>query len=125
MTSRWLGATGAALLLLLAAQGSAQGATYKCGSRNGVTYTDVPCTGGRNLSQGQARSSPRHATPPQDRAKLARRAELEPEVRQQCAALDSRLRELDVLVKAKGDMVTPDDERPLVQGKLRYRELRC
>ena len=124
MKNRWLGAAAAALLLV-AAQGRAQDAQYKCASRDGVLYTDKPCTGGRDLVPGQARSSPRYTPPPQDRAKLARRAQLEPEVRQECEALESRMRELDTLLKAKGDLAAPDDERPLVQGKLRFRELRC
>ncbi len=121
-------AVAAGLCAMALAQGSApsdgQPPVYKCGSRHAPTYTHVPCNGGRALGR-QARQSDRYATPSQDRAKLVRRAGLAPEVRKQCEALDEDLRALEILVRARGDAVTPDEERPLVQGRLRYRQLRC
>jgi hypothetical protein len=117
----------AASLLLLLSAGGAEAAqpVYKCGGRNGVTYTHVPCSGAREVDPSKKRTASRNATPPQDRAKIARRAQLSKEDRQECTGLDRTLKEQEAFVKAKGSALTDDDERPLVKAKLRYRELRC
>ena len=66
-----------------------------------------------------------HAVPPQDRAKLARRAELAPEARKECEALDVQLVEQQAALSKLPQPVTPADERELVQSKMHYRKLHC
>lgn len=121
MQSPWIRA--AALLALAATQAQAQEPpAYRCGARK---YSDIPCSGAREVGTPQARKTDRYAVPPQDRAKLARRAQMTPELRQQCEAMEVDIRELDDIFKAKGPAATADDERPLVQTRLKYRELKC
>lgn len=97
---------------------------YKCAGRDGVTYTHVPCSS-RTVKPLPPRNSSRSAVPPQNRAKAMNRARLSPQDRAECRGLDTTLRELQAIVKAKGEAVTPDDERPLVKARLRYNALRC
>jgi len=98
------------------------GPPYKCGAH---TYSDLPCTGGREVGAAKPRRLDHNATPPQDRAKLARRAELKPEVRQQCEALDVQLMEQQAALDKLPQPVTPTDERELTQSKLKFRKLHC
>ncbi|HSV78320.1 MAG TPA: hypothetical protein VLK85_03820 [Ramlibacter sp.] len=127
MRLRWTAALWACGMVLgaAAAAAAADGAAYKCGGRAGVTYTDRPCTGGRLVGASEAKPVTRHPAPPQDRARRANRAQLAPEARRECEALEPRLRELASVVRKRGSSVTADEERPLVQGRLRWRELRC
>lgn len=129
---RW-GWTAAVLLAVAATELHAQAAapqpTYKCvarghAGRTSVTYTHVPCTGGTELGAAR-RVTDKSVPPPQDRATLARRASLSPEDRQACRALDARMAEQKMELKARGDAVTLQDEMPLVHNQRRYRELRC
>jgi hypothetical protein len=116
----------AAALLALAAGAQAQTAAYKCVSRGGnVTYSQVPCPGARPVTDGVQRASSKNKEPPQDRARIARRALLSPQDRQECYALDGTMREQEAQLKARGDTVTIQDEMPLVQNRKRFRELRC
>ncbi|MGV3494959.1 MAG: hypothetical protein ACO1OY_13900 [Ramlibacter sp.] len=127
------GGWAAALLLLLAAplaHAQVEQPTYKCLSRTSagrtsVTYTHVPCTGGRELGAAKQRVAQRYAVPPQDRATLARRAPLSAEDKQECRALDGRLRDQKRQLEVLGDNATLQDEMPLVHSQRRYRELRC
>ncbi|NML44991.1 hypothetical protein HHL11_14630 [Ramlibacter sp. G-1-2-2] len=98
------------------------GPSYKCGAH---TYSDRPCTGGREVGAAKPHRLDHHATPPQDRAKLARRAELKPEVRERCEALDTQLVEQQAALDKLPQPVQPSDERELVQSKLKYHQLRC
>lgn len=120
---------GGALWLLAGApagaQGNPSGPTYKCGTRNGVVYTQVPCAGGEVIGAGATRRSDRYARPPQDRALAARRAQLPPEQRQECSELDARMKQQAAALKAKGPEATIQDETPLIKSKLRFRELKC
>jgi hypothetical protein len=77
------------------------------------------------MNQPKPRVNVRYERPSQDRATAARRATLTAEARQECRALDARLREQEAGVKARGDAVTLEDEMPLVRSKKRYRELKC
>ena len=52
-------------------------------------------------------------------------AELSPEERQECSALDARLANEQAMLKAKGDAATLQDEMPLVRSQKRYRQLHC
>lgn len=120
----------AAWLLLAAAPAGAQEApaltpTYKCHANGRVIYTQIPCAGGRELGPGGAKTPERYKTPPQDRAKAARRAQLTPEARQECTALEGRMKEQEAELKAKGTEPTIQEETPLVKTKLRFRELKC
>lgn len=113
----------AAAALLLAATGApAQTAAYKCG--NG-SYSDRPCSGGKVVGAGTARTTDRNKAVPQDRATIARRATLTEEERAECGTLDAKKLELENALKAKGDAVTLQDEMPLVFTRKRMRELRC
>ena len=98
-------------------------AMYKCYSKGGVVYSQLPC--GKPLNQPRPRVNVRYETPSQDRAKAARRAPLTAEARQECSALDTRLREQEAEFKAKGDAAAIQDEMPLVRSKKRFRELKC
>lgn len=120
----------AAWLLLAAAPAGAQEApaltpTYKCHANGRVVYTQIPCAGGRELGPGGAKTSEKYRTPPQDRAKAARRAQLTPEARQECTALEGRMKQQEAELKAKGAEPTIQEETPLVKTKLRFRELKC
>ncbi len=120
----------AAGLLLAAAPAGAQEApaltpTYKCQANGKVVYTQIPCPGGRQLGASGAKVPERYKTPPQDRAKAARRAQLTPEARQECTALEGRMKEQESALKAKGTEPTIEEETPLVKTRLRFRELKC
>ena len=123
---RWGSVLVATAGLLAAGAPHAQDATtYKCVRRGGVTYSQLPCTGGRPIGQAKPRVNVRYETPPQDRAKAARRAGLSEEARHECSALDATLQAEEHELKAKGDGATLQDEMPLVKSKKRYRELKC
>jgi hypothetical protein len=98
---------------------------YKCWSRSGVTYTQVPCPGGRQVGSTLRAGTDKSRPVPQDRARIAKRAVLTEEERHECRALDVRLVEQESELRAKGDTATLEDEMPLVHSKKRYRELRC
>src|SRR5689334_915973 len=84
-----------AALLVLGALGASQvGAqdppqAYRCGPH---TYSQVACTGGRPVGARPHRETDKSKKPPQDRAVAAKRAVLAPEARQECRALDVKLR---------------------------------
>ena len=124
--TRWTITMAAAWLLLAAAPSQAQDTpTYKCASKGRVVYTQIPCPGGRMLGAAGPRRSDKHQAPPQDRATIARRARLSAEEKQECKALDARLKQQEGELKAIGASATLQDEMPLVKSKQRYRELRC
>lgn len=108
------------------AQEAASGApAYKCVRRGEIVYSQAPCTGGKPIGGPKPRVNVRYETPPQDRAKAARRGVLTAEARQECTALDARLHAQEQELKGKGNAATIQDEMPLVQSKKRYRELKC
>jgi hypothetical protein len=114
----------AGVLALAAAQAGAQPA-YKCSTRNGVTYSQVPCGSARDVTAPRvSRTFDRNAVPPQDRAKRVQRASLPPEKQQECKALDTRLVEEQAALSALPEP-TPADEKGLLNAKMRYRKLRC
>jgi hypothetical protein len=116
---------GAATLLAFGWAAQAQDVAYRCATRAGVTYTDRLCAGARPVGSG-ARSRTDKAKPvPQDRARIARRARLTPEQRQECSALDLQLAEQQRAFKAIGTAATLQDEMPMVHTRKRLRELRC
>ena len=123
---RWgIGLALAALLLAAAPARAQEQPTYRCGTRDGVVYTDKLCPGGRELGPAGARKTDKHKPPPQDRAKAARRAQLPPEAREECGKLEVTLKDQEAEFKAKGAGATIEDETPLVKSKLRFRELKC
>lgn len=124
--ARGLAGLACAVLLLAALPAAAlEAATYKCVSRGRVAYTQIPCPGGRQVGPGAHRETDRYRVTSQDRARIARRATLTPQARQQCKVLDVRLREQQAALKARGDAVTLQDEMPLVHSKKEFRELGC
>lgn len=125
MRGAWIPAVAAAGLLLAGLQVAAEEVMYRCGGRNGVTYSQAPCSGGKVLGAQAPRRTSRAKVPPQDRATRARRAQLSAQGRQECRALDAALREQSAAFKAKGAAATLADETPLIKSKLRFRELRC
>lgn len=120
-------AAAVAMLLVAVQQVPAQPSQtpYRCVSRGHVTYSGVPCPGGREVGVKPVRNTDKWKAPPQDRATVARRASLSPEERQECRALDAKRSEQEAQLKAKGEGVTLADEMPLVATKRRARELRC
>lgn len=125
MAMRWETALAATLLLVATQAGAQETPTYKCAYKGGVVYTQVPCSGGKELGTPRKRVNVRYETPPQDRATIARRSKLSAEARQECVALDERMPEQERELKAKGDAMTLQDEMPLVFNRKRYRELGC
>jgi hypothetical protein len=124
--THWTILVVAGWLLLAAAPAQAQVTpTYKCGAKGRVVYSQIPCAGGRELGAAGPRRTDKHTPPPQDRATIARRARLSPEEKQECKALDTRLKQQEGELKAMGASATLQDEMPLVKSKQRYRELRC
>jgi hypothetical protein len=115
----------AACLLAAAGTGQAQQRAYKCVTKGGVTYSQVPCAGAREVGAKKVRVTDKWKAPPQDRATRVRRARLTPGEREECSALDQRLGEQQQALKAKGEGATLEDEMPLVFSKKRYRELKC
>jgi hypothetical protein len=111
-------------LLAGAVQADAQVA-YRCGAPGRVTYTDRPCSGARQVGAATPHHADKAKAPPQDRAKIARRAPLPAEVKQECTALDARLRQQQAMLKTRGEAATLQDEMPLVLSRKRYRELKC
>ena len=126
---RWGTVLGALAALHAACGVQAQEAsgtpTYKCVVRGEVVYTQMPCAGGKVVGGGKRRVNVRYETPPQDRAKAARRGMLSEEARHECTALDTRLHAQEEELKARGDAASLQDEMPLVQSRKRYRELKC
>jgi hypothetical protein len=120
-------ALAAALLLLAGAQAHAQATQtpYRCLSGGRVTYSGTPCPGGREVGAAPARVTDKWRAPPQDRATIARRAQLSDEGRQECRELDAQRAEQEALLKARGASATLQEEMPLVHMKRRARELRC
>ena len=119
---RWIKGALLVLAALGVSQAFAQAEAYRCGPH---TYSQVPCTGGRAIGITPHRVTDKSKVPPQDRAVAAKRAALSPEERQECRALDVRLREEQRMLRAKGAAATLEDEMPLVGVKKRFRELRC
>ena len=119
---RWIGGALLVLGALAASQGTAQAEAWRCGTR---TYSQVPCTGGRQVGVKPQRETDKAKAPPQDRAVAAKRASLTPEDRKECRALDVQLRDQQRSLRAKGEAATLDDEMPLVRTKKRFRELHC
>lgn len=115
----------AAALCACVAPAAAQDTAWRCTSRGGITYSQVPCPGARPVGPSARHSSEKWRTPPQDRALVAWRARLAPEQRQECGALDERLREQRQALRARGEGATLQDEMPLVETTKRFRELRC
>ncbi len=126
MNKRWIHGVAAAVLLVLGASQAQAQTVYRCPHKGGVTYSQTLCPGGQPMADKPSKkAAARYAVPPQDRAKAARRAELTPEARQECSALDKSIPEQEAFVRTRGAALTPDEERPLVKGRLRFRELRC
>jgi hypothetical protein len=123
-TRKWT-SLAAILVGLGACAAQAQGTAYKCVSRGHVTYSQVPCPGGTQVGPRVATKTDKSRPVPQDRAKIARRAVLSPEDRQECKVLDARLLEQQAALKAIGSSVTLQDEMPMVHTQKRLRELRC
>jgi hypothetical protein len=125
LTKRWT----MAALLVLAAGGAlpagAESTAYRCVYGGTVTYTQVPCPGGRPVPGAPRHTVDKSKPPPQDRAVRAKRASLTPEDRQECRVLDQRLRQEERFVRGKGAAATLQDEMPLVQTKKSFRELKC
>jgi hypothetical protein len=121
---RW-GLVAMALGWLLAAAPVGAQTAFRCGSAGRVTYSEVPCSGGRALGTKAPHRTDRWTPPPQDRATIARRAPLPAQTRQECRALDTTLHEQQAALKARGEGVTLQEEMPFVRSQQRYRELKC
>jgi hypothetical protein len=114
----------AGVLALAATQAGAQPA-YKCSTRNGVTYSQVPCAGAREVGAPRSHASDRNAVPPQDRAHRVQRASLPPARQEECKALDTRLVEEQAMLAKLPQPPTPAEEKGLLNAKMRYRKLHC
>lgn len=117
-------ALGACVLALAAGQAGAQ-AAYKCTTRNGVTYSQVPCPGAREVGAAHAKTSDRNAVPSQDRARRVQRQSLTPEKREECNALDKTLADEKAALDKLPQPPTPAQEKNLLNAKIRYGQLHC
>jgi hypothetical protein len=111
-------------LALAAGQAGAQTA-YKCTTRNGVTYSQVPCPGAREVGTAHAKSSDRNAVPSQDRARRVQRQSLTPEKREECNALDKTLADEKAALDQLPQPPTPAQEKNFLNAKIRYGKLHC
>jgi hypothetical protein len=126
MAMRWGMGLAGLVAMHVSCNVQAQGTpAYKCVSNGRVVYSQVPCAGAKPLGSPKPRVNVRYETPSQDRAKIARRATLSADARQECGALDTRLHAQEAEFKSRGDAATLQDEMPLVRSKKRYRELKC
>ena len=122
---RWGAALAALVAVQVAAPVAAESPTYKCVSKGRVVYTQIQCGDAQPMNAPKPRVNVRYETPSQDRAKTARRATLSAEAREECGALDQRMKQQESEFKAMGEGATLQDEMPLVRSKKRYRELKC
>ncbi len=122
---RWGFMIVAAGWLLAAAVPADAQVAYRCSAPGRVTYSDRPCSGGRQVGASATHHADKWKPPPQDRAKIARRAPLPAEAKQECTALDARLQQQEAALKTRGEAATLQDEMPLVASHKRYRELKC
>jgi hypothetical protein len=114
----------AGVLALAAMEAGAQDA-YKCSTRDGVVYSQLPCPGGRAVGAPRKAASERNAVPPQDRAHRVQRASLPPEKREECNALDTTLADEKATLAKLPQPPTPAEEKGLLNAKMRYRKLHC
>src|SRR4051794_39792717 len=98
---RWGLMIVAAGWLLAAAVPAAAQVTYRCGAPGRVTYSDRACPGGRQVGASAPHHADKWKAPPQDRAKIARRASLPAEAKQECTALDARLQQQEAMLKTR------------------------
>jgi len=122
--NKGLWSLAACVLALAAGQAGAQ-AAYKCKTRDGVTYSQVPCPGAREVGASKVSTSDRNAVPSQDRAHRVQRQSLPPEKREECNALDVTLAEEKAALDKLPQPATPADEKKLLNAKMRYRKLHC
>ena len=109
----WALGACALALALVAGQAGAQ-AAYKCTTRSGVTYSQVPCPGAREVGTAHAKTTDRNAVPSQDRARRVQRQSLTPEKREECNALDKL-----------PQPPTAAQEKNFLNAKIRYGKLHC
>ena len=114
----------AGAIVLAATQAGAEPA-YKCSTRNGVVYSQVPCAGAKEVAASRSGKADRYAVPPQDRARRVQRQSLPPETQQECNALDTRLVEEQAALDKLPQPATAGDEKALLNAKMRYRKLHC
>jgi hypothetical protein len=114
----------ASVLALAASQAGAQ-AAYKCATRNGVTYSQVPCPGAREVGAPRIKTTDHNATPSQDRAHRVQRASLPPEKQKECKALDATLLEEQATLAKLPQPPTAAEEKGLLNAKMQYRKLHC
>jgi hypothetical protein len=119
-----LAAAAIAFAAAFPATAQQQPPVFKCVSKGAVIYSHVPCPGGTELGEKKAKADEKLVTPPQDRAKAARRAALKPEVREQCETMEARINEEEARLKTLST-VTPTDEKEVLNLKIKSRELRC
>lgn len=102
---------------------------YRCADGKGsFTYTHVPCANAKVIGAAAPKQAASRQPVPQDRARLAARAQLSPEDQEQCSALETQIAEQHALHKAKadkGEKVTEAEEGVLVRHRLKYREMKC
>jgi hypothetical protein len=114
----------AGVLVLAASQAGAQ-AAYRCATSKGVTYSQVPCPGAREVAAPRAGKTDRNAVPSQDRAHRVQRASLPPETQKQCKGLDTTLAEEQATLAKLPQPPTPAQEKGLLNAKMQYRKLHC
>ena len=117
-------ALAACALALAATQAGAQ-AAYKCKTRDGVTYSQVPCPGGREVGASRAKTSDHNTVPSQDRARRVQRQSLTPEKREECNALDRTLADEKAALDKLPHSPTDAEEKNLVNARIRYGQLHC
>lgn len=139
--------------ILLVAAGTCAQPVYRCEVAGKITYSHEPClnakivdttpTQGMDKSSGQSRKEndvranernkamadalkPLFNESPDEREQRHRRFKLAPDVRNECAKLDSRLVEEQAAARgASGAAAVREADAALLSSRLRFRELRC
>ena len=124
MRISWIYAACAAFSLPLAAQAQ-DPPVYKCAGKGEITYSHVPCPGAKVVGETPPKPAASREVVSSDRAKLHARAQLPPDVRQQCSELDGKIHDEQEALKAKGEGVTPAEEGVLVRLRIKAKELGC
>jgi hypothetical protein len=98
-------------------QGDWQSPVYKCSEHS---YSQAPC--GKPFPHKRVQKT--FDVPPQDRARQMQRAQLPPDVREKCNALEAQIRSEEARLKAK-PAPTQDELGDLSIRRVNYREMRC
>jgi len=80
--------------------------------------------GGKPVGEGRV-SRTFHPMPPQDQARQMTRAQLPPETREKCEAMEADIRQREARLKERTEPPMLAEEGDLAIQRVHYREMRC